>query len=115
MNVVILAGGRGTRFWPLSRRHRPKQLLALLGGQTMLERTLERGAALVGEESVYVVADRGLDWPIHEAIPGLPEERCIWEPRGRNTAPALILAALTPYPGARLAVAGALEAAHAEE
>jgi len=93
MYAVILAGGGGTRLWPLSRPERPKPFLPLLGGETLLRRTAERVRALVGWEGIYVVADSAHVPLVREQLPEVPERNVLGEPVGRNTAAAVALAA----------------------
>ena len=90
---VILAGGRGTRFWPLSRRKRAKQLLALDGKQTMIQQTVARLAQLAPARQFWVVTNDDLRPEILRQLPKLPKGQIIAEPAGRNTAPAIGLAA----------------------
>jgi len=92
--AVIMAGGRGERFWPRSRMDRPKQFLKLLGDKTMLQLTLERLKGLVGITDTYVIAGKEFKETIREQAPHLPEENIIIEPFGRDTAAAVGLAAL---------------------
>lgn len=92
--VVIMAGGRGERFWPLSRMAKPKQFLSLIGGKTMLQLTVERIKDLAGITDTYIVAGAEFKDLILEQLPQLPEENIIIEPFGRNTAAAIGLAAL---------------------
>ena len=89
---VILSGGSGTRLWPVSRGHRPKQFIALTAPQTMFELTLGRIAGLAGSLPAMVVANAAHADIIHAQ--GGPEIRVILEPCARNTAPAIALAAL---------------------
>lgn len=92
--AIIMAGGAGERFWPLSRRTRPKQLLRLTRvDQSMLEEAVERIAPIVAREHIYVVTARHLVEPIREAATGLPPENIIGEPCKRNTAGCLVYAA----------------------
>ncbi len=91
--AVILAGGRGERFWPWSRAQRPKQLLAITGARSMLEETVRRVDPLIPPERARVVTGPGLVEPILEALPELPREQIYVEPRGKNTAPAIGFAA----------------------
>jgi len=91
--AVILAGGRGERFWPLSRRSRPKQLLPLLGDRPMLTLTIDRLDGLIAREDVWIFTARDLAPQVLEAAPGVPAAQVIGEPVGKNTAPALALAA----------------------
>ena len=92
---VILAGGKGERFWPLSRASRPKQFLRLLpGGQSLIEATAERLLPLVGWERIMVSTSRRLAPMILEHLPELPEENLILEPEPRDTAAAVAWASL---------------------
>ncbi len=88
--AVIMAGGVGERFWPLSRRNRPKQLLPLNDpDKSMLQEAVERAAALTGNENVYIITGRHLVAPITEAKLSLPKENILAEPCKRNTTGAL--------------------------
>jgi len=92
--VVIMAGGSGQRFWPLSTEHHPKQLLRLADPhRSLLEQAVERGAALVGMERVFVVTGRHLVGPILQAGTGLAPDHVLGEPCRRNTAGCLVYAA----------------------
>ena len=90
---VILAGGRGTRFWPLSRKKRAKQLLALDGKQTMIQQTVARLLSLTPAKQFWIVTNEDLRPEILRQLPKLRPEHVIAEPVGRNTAPAIGLAA----------------------
>ncbi|MCO5067620.1 MAG: sugar phosphate nucleotidyltransferase [Kiritimatiellae bacterium] len=90
--AVILAGGRGERFWPLSRAARPKQLLALVGNRPLLAQAVERLEGLVPPERVLVLTNADLVQASREAAPELPPANIIGEPVGRDTAPAVALA-----------------------
>jgi mannose-1-phosphate guanylyltransferase len=94
LHAVIMAGGTGTRFWPLSRAARPKQLLDLTGGRTMLQATIDRLGGLAPPERTWVITNRSLVAPIAEQLPQLDKQRIIGEPCKRDTAPAIGLAAL---------------------
>jgi len=90
---MIMAGGAGTRLWPLSRRGRPKQLLRLVGGKSLLRLAFERVLGVVAAGDVFVVAaDEHLD-AIAGELPELPRENLIGEPCGRDTAAAVALGA----------------------
>jgi mannose-1-phosphate guanylyltransferase len=89
VRALILAGGSGTRFWPLSRKSRPKQLLALEGERTLLRDTLERLAPGIGPESVWVCTTEALADAVRRDLPEVPPEQILSEPEGRNTAPAI--------------------------
>jgi mannose-1-phosphate guanylyltransferase len=100
---VILAGGRGTRFWPLSRKKRAKQLLALDGKQTMIQQTVARLLPLAPPKQFWIITNDDLRPAILKQLPKLPKAQVLAEPVGRNTAPAIGLAAfllLRDHPGA---------------
>lgn len=89
MQALILAGGSGTRFWPSSRRLRPKQLLALDGERSLLQSTVDRLAPLVEPSGVWVVTTLALADAVRQQLPEVPPEQILAEPQGRNTAPAI--------------------------
>jgi mannose-1-phosphate guanylyltransferase len=100
---VILAGGRGTRFWPLSRKKRAKQLLALDGKRTMIQQTVARLLPLASPNQFWIITNDDLRPAILKQLPKLPKAQVLAEPVGRNTAPAIGLAAfllLREDPGA---------------
>jgi mannose-1-phosphate guanylyltransferase len=90
---VILAGGRGTRFWPLSRRRRAKQLLPLNSKKSMIQETVERLLPLAKPKHFWVITNDDLRSPIVRQLKKLDKKQIIAEPVGRNTAPAIGLAA----------------------
>jgi mannose-1-phosphate guanylyltransferase len=90
---VILAGGRGTRFWPLSRRRRAKQLLALDGKQTMIQQTVGRLNPLAASDQFWIITNEDSHHEIVRQLPKLAKKQILAEPLGRNTAPAIGLAA----------------------
>lgn len=90
---VILAGGRGTRFWPLSRKKRAKQLLALDGSQTMIQQTVGRLAPIARPKQFWVITNGDLRPEVMRQLKRLKKEQIIAEPLGKNTAPAIGLAA----------------------
>src|SRR5580704_7572106 len=90
---VILAGGRGTRFWPLSRQRRAKQLLALDGKQTMIQQTVARLLPLASPARFWVITNEHLRRGCSRQLPRLSRRQILAEPVGRNTAPAIGLAA----------------------
>ncbi len=92
-DVVIMAGGSGERFWPVSRHKKPKQLLRLYGEKTLIEQAFDRGARLVGKERVYIVAGERLRAAIVNALPRFEAANYIAEPMARNTTACLALAA----------------------
>jgi len=93
LHAVIMAGGSGTRFWPESRAARPKQLLKLLGEQTMLQATVSRLGELISPERTMIVTNRAMVGPIAAQLPDLPAEAIVGEPCKRDTAPCIGLAA----------------------
>lgn len=90
---VILAGGRGTRFWPLSRRKRAKQLLTLDGKQTMIQQTVARLVPVAAAGTFWIITNDDLRPAIVQQLSKLPKAQILAEPVGRNTAPAIGLAA----------------------
>ena len=93
MYAVVLAGGGGTRLWPLSTPERPKPFLRLIGDETLIQRSVARLAPLVDAADVYIVTDRRYLDLAREQLPGIPESNFLGEPMGRNTAAAVALAA----------------------
>jgi mannose-1-phosphate guanylyltransferase len=90
---IVLAGGRGTRFWPLSRQRRAKQLLALDGKQTMIQQTVSRLLPLAPAGKFWIISNEHLRREIGRQLPQLNPRQIVAEPIGRNTAPAIGLAA----------------------
>lgn len=89
--ALILAGGSGTRFWPLSRDARPKQLLDLFGDGTLLEQTIRRLDGLVPSENIFVLTSATQLDAVRAAAPMLPAQNIFAEPARRDTAPAVAL------------------------
>lgn len=93
--ALIMAGGRGERFWPKSRKSLPKQFLSLTDdGKTMIQLTVERISPLVNIENVYISTNKDYKNLVLEQLPGIPEENILCEPVGRNTAPCIGLGAV---------------------
>ena len=90
--VLILAGGSGERFWPLSRRTRPKQLLRLLGETTLLEDTVARLEGLATPERILILTNQDQEAAVRAMLPQLPAENIVAEPAKRDTAAAIALA-----------------------
>lgn len=93
MFALILAGGAGTRLWPRSRAALPKQLLALTGGDTMMQATVKRVLPLLPLEHIFIATNREYGPLIKQQLPGLPAANIIEEPAAKNTAPCVGLAA----------------------
>ncbi len=92
--ALIMAGGRGERFWPKSRKNLPKQFLSLTNdGKTMIQLTVERIRPLVDLEDIYIATNKDYKELVMEQLPGLPESNILCEPIGRNTAPCIGLGA----------------------
>ncbi len=93
LHSVIMAGGVGARFWPASRKARPKQLLPLVGDRTMIQDTVDRLGDLVPSDRVMIVTNQALVDPIADQLPALNKQAIIGEPCKRDTAPCVGLAA----------------------
>ena len=91
---VIMAGGHGTRFWPRSRRKRPKQLLDIISSEPMIRETVKRINKVVSATNIYVIANEEHRAELEKHIPEIPEENIIFEPIPRNTATCIGLSAL---------------------
>jgi len=89
--AVIMAGGRGERFWPMSTAQRPKQLLDLVGDKPLIAESVERVKSVIPAERVFVITNQDLVEATCEALPDLPPENIIGEPMGRDTAAAVAL------------------------
>ncbi|MEA1970547.1 MAG: mannose-1-phosphate guanylyltransferase [Thermodesulfobacteriota bacterium] len=94
MYAVIMAGGKGTRFWPLSRGKKPKHLLNITGEKSIIQYTVDRVTPLVEKDGVLIVTSASHSDEIREQLPRLPAENILIEPVGRNTAPCIGLAAI---------------------
>lgn len=93
--ALIMAGGRGERFWPKSRKNMPKQFLTLTDdGKSMIQLTVERILPLVALEDIFVATNRDYKELVRRQLPDLPEENILCEPVGRNTAPCIGLGAV---------------------
>ena len=91
--ALIMAGGKGTRFWPLSTEEKPKQFLNLIGEETMIQMTVNRITPIIPIERVFVCTGEMYVDLVKEQLPELPEQNIIVEPEGRNTAPCIALSA----------------------
>jgi len=97
LKAVIMAGGSGTRFWPLSRMNRPKQFLPITGDKTMLEETVGRLLPLIPHKNILTISNGEQAKLIRRLVPKLPASNILAEPRGKNTAASLILATAHIY------------------
>ncbi|MBE6853432.1 MAG: mannose-1-phosphate guanylyltransferase [Ruminococcus sp.] len=94
ITAVIMAGGKGERFWPKSRSAYPKQFLSLTSdGETMIQKTIKRLLPLVDTEDIFIVTNESYVPLINEQLPDIPAENILAEPVARNTAPCIALAA----------------------
>ncbi|MFW5839825.1 MAG: sugar phosphate nucleotidyltransferase, partial [Planctomycetota bacterium] len=91
--AVIMAGGAGKRLWPMSRLNRPKQLLPLLGGKSLLESTVERLKDSFDPENIWVITNAEYADQVRAALAEVPDENVVGEPVGRDTSNAIALAA----------------------
>jgi mannose-1-phosphate guanylyltransferase len=113
MYASILAGGSGTRLWPLSTKQTPKQFLTLPGPRTMLQETVERVAPHVPLDQVYIVTGEGYREPVAVQLPSLPAGNIVAEPSGRGTAASIGLAAVLIAARDPQAIMGSFPADHA--
>src|SRR3954454_2251182 len=90
---LILAGGRGTRFWPRSRKAKAKQVLSFLGEKTLIQETVERLKPVIPPERIWIITNDHLQAEIIKHLPEVPKKQILAEPAQRNTAPCIGLAA----------------------
>ncbi len=112
MYAVIMAGGTGTRFWPLSKKTKPKQFLPIISEKTMIEETVHRLKAQIPLSHIFTVANQGHTQIIGELLPEIPRENLLIEPQGKNTAPSLVLATAKIFQKDPEAAVAALPADH---
>lgn len=112
LRAVIMAGGSGTRFWPLSRARKPKQFLEIASDKSMIRETVDRIRPLVPPRRILTVANAAQTRLIRRLLPALPVRNLIVEPAAKNTAPSLILATAQVYLRNPRAVVAALPADH---
>ncbi|HZL09979.1 MAG TPA: mannose-1-phosphate guanylyltransferase [Prolixibacteraceae bacterium] len=91
---LIMAGGSGTRFWPRSRVLKPKQYLSLFGDRSLIQESVQRFSNFIAEDCIYVVSAKSQQSVLEEQTTNLPKDNLIFEPVGKNTLPAIGLAAL---------------------
>ncbi len=94
MYAVIMAGGKGTRFWPRSRERKPKHLLDIIGDRTIVQETVDRIRPIIPSENILIVTGKSHADELMRQLPEVPQGNIIIEPVGRNTAPCIGLAAL---------------------
>ena len=109
---LILAGGRGTRFWPLSRKSRAKQVLPFFGGRSLIQQTVDRLKPVLPPERMWILTNEALRSEIVRQLPEVPPRQILAEPAQRNTAPAIGLAAQVLYGLDREAVMGVFPSDH---
>jgi mannose-1-phosphate guanylyltransferase len=110
--VIIMAGGRGERFWPVSREKMPKQLLTLLGKKSFLQEAVERVLPLVPLENILIITNAVQSAEVRRQLPRLPKENIIAEPCGRDTCAAVTLGAALVGARSTTAVMAVLPADH---
>jgi mannose-1-phosphate guanylyltransferase len=91
--ALIMAGGRGTRFWPRSRKRNAKQVLRFFGERTLIQQAVDRLKGVVSPENIWIVTNEFLQQEIRKQLPEVPKQQIIAEPSQRNTAPCIGLAA----------------------
>jgi mannose-1-phosphate guanylyltransferase len=94
LHAVLMVGGAGTRFWPLSRKKSPKYLLPIVGKKSMLLQTVERIEPMIPPERIYCITSKDQAAGIRKALPQLPKANVIGEPMGRDSAACVALAAM---------------------
>jgi mannose-1-phosphate guanylyltransferase len=91
--VIIMAGGRGERFWPVSREKTPKQLIKILGDRSFLQQAVDRCLPLVPLENIFIITNQAQAPEVQRQLPGLPKDNIVAEPVGRDTCAAVTLGA----------------------
>jgi mannose-1-phosphate guanylyltransferase len=110
--VIIMAGGRGERFWPLSREKMPKQLLALLGKKSFLQEAVERVLPIVPAKNIFVITNEAQLPEVKKQLPKIPKQNLIAEPVGRDTCAAVTLGAALVGARSTMGVMAVLPADH---
>jgi len=110
--AIIMAGGIGTRFWPLSRKKSPKQFLPIISEATMIEETVNRLLPLIPASNINTIANAEQSQTIKNLLPEIPVENVLVEPQGKNTAPSLLLATAKIFLLHPEAICAALPADH---
>src|SRR4249920_3032800 len=110
--VIIMAGGKGERFWPVSREKTPKQLITLLDDRSFLQQTVDRVLPLVPIKNILVITNEMQTPKVRKQIPKLPKENVIAEPVGRDTYAAVTLGAAVVETRSTIEVMAVLPADH---
>src|SRR2546421_9218684 len=110
--VIIMAGGKGERFWPVSREKTPKQLITLLGNRSFLQQTVDRVLPLVPIKNILVITNETQSPEVRKQLPKLPKENIIAEPIGRDTCAAVTLGAALVGARSTTGVMAVLPAVH---
>ena len=110
--VVIMAGGRGERFWPVSREKTPKQLIRLLGERSFLQQAVDRVLPIVPAENIFVITNTSQAAGVRRQLPNLPRANIVAEPVGRDTCAAVALGAAVVGARSTSAVMAVLPADH---
>src|SRR5204863_10124931 len=87
--VIIMAGGRGERFWPVSREKTPKQLLTLLGDRSFLQQAVDRVLPIVPAKNIFIITNEVQAPAVRKQLPKVPKQNVIAEPMGRDTCAAV--------------------------
>ena len=95
--ALIMAGGVGSRFWPKSRKNKPKQFLNFIGDKTLIQQTVERISPIIPEDRILISTNADYTNLVAELLPEIPKENIIGEPVGRNTAPCIAFASKVIY------------------
>src|SRR2546426_4043436 len=110
--VIIMAGGRGERFWPVSRQKTPKQLITLLGKRSFLQQAIDRVLPLVPMKNILVITNEVQAPEVRKQLPKLPKQNVVAEPVGRDTCAAVTLGAALVGARSKTGVMAVLPAAH---
>jgi mannose-1-phosphate guanylyltransferase len=110
--VIIMAGGKGERFWPVSRQKTPKQLITLLGDRSFLQQAVDRVAPIVPAKNIFIITNEAQAAEVRKQLPKLPRENVVAEPVGRDTCAAVTLGAAIVGARSTMGVMAVLPADH---